>query len=266
MALPAGFGLPPLPYLVALLVSVLVVAALLVRARPRLTQQIVLSLAPWMVAGSALHALFQLELAPPVVDPLLGTPSVYLTTFVAAGVIWLLALAGAADRIPGILGSVGALVFLLATIPVLAGGGVLRPWLSVLSVAAAAILAIACWFTLARFFPGTTATTGGVGLLVLFAHGLDGVSTAVGADLLSFEERTPLSAAILELAGSLPTADLVGVGWLFILVKLGLATVIVHLFADYVREDPEGAYLLLALVIAVGLGPGAQNVLLFAVR
>jgi uncharacterized membrane protein len=49
-------------------------------------------------------------------------------------------------------------------------------------------------------------------------------------------------------------------------VKLGLAAVIVHLFADYIREEPEGAYLLFALVVAVGLGPGAQNVLLFAVR
>jgi uncharacterized membrane protein len=191
---------------------------------------------------------------------------VYLTTFVAAGVVWLAALAVAPDRVPAILAGVGALAFLLATIPVLASGGALRPWLSVLSVAGAVVLALACWFVLARVSPGTTATTGGVGLLVLFAHGLDGVSTAVGADLLAFEERTPLSAAILEFAGALPTADLLGVGWLFVLVKLGLAAVIVHLFADYVREEPEGAYLLLALVVAVGLGPGAQNALLFAVR
>jgi uncharacterized membrane protein len=105
-----------------------------------------------------------------------------------------------------------------------------------------------------------------VGVLVVFAHALDGVSTAVGADLLGFEERTPLSAAILEFAGTLPTADPLGVGWLFVLVKLALAGAIVSLFADYVREEPTQAYLLLSGVIAVGLGPGAQNVLLYVVR
>jgi uncharacterized membrane protein len=118
---------------------------------------------------------------------------------------------------------------------------------------------------LGRVSPDAVAATGSSGLLVVFAHALDGVSTAVGVDFLRASERTPLSAAILEFAGTLPTADPLGVGWLFVIVKLALAAAIVHLFAGYVREDPGQAYLLLAVIAAVGLGPGTQNVLLFAV-
>jgi uncharacterized membrane protein len=102
--------------------------------------------------------------------------------------------------------------------------------------------------------------------MVVFAHALDGASTAVGTDLLGAGERTPLSAAILEFAKTLPTADAIGAGWLFVLVKLALAVAVVNLFAGYVREDPRRAHLLLAVIVAVGLGPGVQNVLLFAVR
>jgi len=266
MALPEGFALPPLPYLGALLVSVIAVGGLLLRRRPPLTERVVLSLAPWMVVGSALHALFQIDAVSPSLAPLLGTPAVYLTTFVVAGLVWLAALSAAPEGVPRILGGAGTVAFLAAAATVLASAGAVHPWLSLGGVVVAAILTGACWLTLARLAPGTTTTTGGVGALVLFAHALDGVSTAIGADLLAFTERTPLSAAILEFAGSLPTADPFGSGWLFVLVKLALAAGIVHLFADYVREEPEQAYLLLAFVVAVGLGPGAQNVLLFAVR
>jgi uncharacterized membrane protein len=56
-----------------------------------------------------------------------------------------------------------------------------------------------------------------------------------------------------------------GVGWLFVLVKLLVAAGIVVLLADLVREDPVEGRLLLGFVAAVGLGPGVHNVLLFVV-
>nr|NIS28553.1 DUF63 domain-containing protein [Actinomycetota bacterium]NIU64024.1 DUF63 domain-containing protein [Actinomycetota bacterium]NIW25823.1 DUF63 domain-containing protein [Actinomycetota bacterium]NIX20692.1 DUF63 domain-containing protein [Actinomycetota bacterium] len=65
-------------------------------------------------------------------------------------------------------------------------------------------------------------------------------------------------------AGALPTAELLGVGWLFVAVKLGVAGAVVWLFADFVEDDPRQGYLLLAVVAAVGLGPGVHNLLLYA--
>jgi uncharacterized membrane protein len=100
---------------------------------------------------------------------------------------------------------------------------------------------------------------------VLFGHGLDGVSTAIGVDILGFGERTPASRVILDIAAELPTADTLGVGWLFLVVKLGVAAAVVALFVELVEEDPRQGYLLLALVAALGLGPGVHNLLLYAV-
>jgi uncharacterized membrane protein len=121
------------------------------------------------------------------------------------------------------------------------------------------------WISLRRLRPEATATAGAVGLLALFGHGLDAVSTAVGVDVLGFGERTPLSRVIMEFAAGLPTADFLGSGWLFVVIKMVLVGGIVVLFADYIEETPAEGYLLLGFIAAVGLGPGAHNLLLFAV-
>jgi len=118
---------------------------------------------------------------------------------------------------------------------------------------------------LRRLRPAATATTGAVGLLALFGHTVDGVSTAVGVDVLGFGERTPLSRLILHAAETLPTAKLIGVGWLFVIVKMIVAGGVVVLFREYVADEPAEGYALLGFVAAVGLGPGVHNLLLFTV-
>jgi uncharacterized membrane protein len=107
--------------------------------------------------------------------------------------------------------------------------------------------------------------TGAVGALAVFGHTLDGVSTAVGYDLLGFGEQTPLSRLIIEAGGALPTAEFIGSAWVFALVKVLVGVGIVALFEEYVRADPLEGYLLLGLVVAVGLGPGFHNLVLFAI-
>jgi uncharacterized membrane protein len=101
------------------------------------------------------------------------------------------------------------------------------------------------------------------GALVLFAHVLDGVTTTIGVDVLGSGERSALPARIMEFAAGLPTAEFIGTGWLFLVVKIAVASAVVVLFADYVREEPTQGNLLFALVTAVGLGPATNNYLLF---
>jgi len=267
--LPEGFALPPLPYLVVLAVGLVAVGALLRRRRPSVTDATVVALTPWMVLGSALHVLYALETLPPVVRPLAGTPAVYLTVAVVAGATWLGADAGAgdADTTPRFVGGVG----LVALVPVVAaalgvgaGRGSLRLLPSIAILVGAVAVAVATWALLRRGYAGVTAT-GRAGALAVAGHALDGVSTAVGIDLLGFDERTPLSALVLEFAASLPTNSLIGSGWLFVAVKLVVVSVVVIALTETVREDPVWGRLLLGFVAAVGLGPGAHNVLLFAV-
>lgn len=273
MVVPAGFSLPPLPYLLAILAAVAVVGALLVRVRPPVTARHAVALAPWMAAGACLRVLNVVDAIPPAVEPFFGAPAVYLSTFSLAGAVWLVGLAAFEDgdglaSTPALLGAAGAVVLLLlvgVALSVGASRGSLRAAWPVVGLLAAALLAALLWAGMRVVVPSTTAATGAVGLLAVFGHALDGVSTAIGIDVLRFGEQSPLSRSILEFAATLPTADLLGSGWLFVLVKATLAVAVVQLFADYVREDPSEGFLLLAVVAAVGLGPGVHNLLLFAI-
>jgi uncharacterized membrane protein len=262
--LPAGTTLPPVPHLLVVLLATGGVVAALRRRRPRVTARRVLALAPWMALGSAAHVLYVVDALPPVFAPFAGSPTVYLTVGSLAGAAWLAADAARPDRVAATLAAAGA-VFLVPVVAVAVATGISPSgarW-SAAALALALPVAGAAWAGLTRLRP-ETAVTGAVGALAVFGHALDGVSTAVGTAQLGFGERTPLSRLLLELDG-LPAVPVLADGWLFLLVKLTVASAVVWLFAAYVRETPAEGYLLLGFVAAMGLGPAAHNLLLFSV-
>ncbi len=268
-----GFVVPDPIYVAVLALTAVGVTLVLYLMQTPVTNRTVVALAPWMVTGSALHVLWRLEAFPSVVAPLFSSPSVYVTTYVAAALVWVASrgLAYANPQSPSIsrrLGSIGlgaAVTFISFVI----WNGIQQETLAlfwpVIAFAAAGVVAAVAWALFAIKFSEAAGVTGAAGALVVYAHALDGVSTAVAVDVLQLGESMVLSRAILEFAAMLPTAEYVGVGWLFVLVKLLLAAVVVVLFRSYVREDPVQGRLLLAFVAAVGLGPGAHNLLLFVV-
>lgn len=261
MVLPDGFALPPLPYLLPLLLATAAVLTLLVRRRPAVRQSTVLAFVPWMIAGAAAHVLDAAGTAPSALAPLLGTPSVYISTFVCAGAIWALS----TERVLAIAGTVGALCSVGAVLAVGYFWGAIAFFWPLLALVISIVLTVGTWGLFRRAFPVAAGTTAVVGILVVFGHVLDGISTAIGIDVLEVHERSPLPRAIMGFAETLPTAEVIGVGWLFVLVKLVLACGIVWLMTEYVEDAPSEGYLLLALIAAVGLGPGVHNLLLFAV-
>lgn len=265
MVLPAGSSVPPLPQAVVLAVAALVVAWGLYRERVQITDWTILALSPWMVAGATAYVVYQRGVIPSAVAPFFGSPSVYATTFVVAGVVWLLA-RGTNRPMTFLAGSgvFAVLVFTTVALTVGAEGG-LAPVLPLVGVALAGVVGWATWWAFGTVRPRDAATVGVAGPVVVFGHALDAISTAIGVDFLGFGERTPLSALILDLAGALPTAEALGVGWLFVLVKLVVVTLVLWLLAGYVRDEPAEGFTLLGLVAAVGLGPGAHNVLLFVI-
>jgi len=266
MVLPSGTELPPLSYGVPVALAAVAVFGSLYRARPAVDARHVAALAPWMVTGATLYALSQVELIAGAAAPLFGSPTVYATTGIVAGATWL-----AADRlgadVPRALAGVGSIAALAPAAYALqwaAGRGSLRLWPSAAVVLATAALAVLAWIGLARLSPGAAEATGAAGLLVVVGHALDGVSTAVGVGHLGVAEQTPLSRIVIEAGAALPGLPYVGGAWLFVAVKVALASGLVVLFTEYVRDEPRPAFLLLALTAAVGLGPGAHNVVLFA--
>lgn len=273
--LPEGFALPGLVYLVPVVLTLLAVAGVLVFLDPEVTDWTVVAFAPWMMLGAVLHVLYQQSAYPEILRPLFGTPTVYLTTAALGGAVWavstLLAAmrrTGSNDRQMGTVGAGVAVVFVTFSMYIGATAGGLTAtsafW-PVIGLVVAGIVAAVAWLLLSLTFTDAAAITGAPGALVVFAHSLDAISTAIGVDVLGAGERTPLSAAILDLAADLPTAELIGSGWLFILVKLLLALIIVAALEDLYRDAPRQARAVLGGVAAVGLGPGIHNLLLFAV-
>lgn len=268
--LPTGTALPSLPYLLAVLVALGTVGGELYRRRATVTPRLVAAFAPWMVAGATGYALFQVAAVPALIAPLFGNPIVYATTFAVAGAVWLFLLDRdyAVDRwrlpsVPGLLALAGALTageLLVAAYLTAAGRGTFSPRASLAALATSVVLAGAVWLAVRD----RVAVTGLPGMLVLFGHTLDGVSTGIGIEL-GFGEQTPVSALLIEFGAGLPPAALLGAAWLFVLVKLVVATLVLFAFRSYVREDPGEGALFLGVIAAVGLGPGAHNLVLFTV-
>lgn len=271
--LPTGFELPALPYVVGLVVALGFVLLLARVLEPPITRPLVLAFVPWMLTGAALNVLFGLGAFPPALAPFFGTPAVYITTFVVACLVWLvteLLSAGrlSEQRVPRRLAAVGGgttLVFSSFVLWQAIGFGTPRILWPTVGAIVGVLLGIAAYFLLGIIRGTATAYTGSLGLIVMVGHALDGVSTAVGVDLFGASEQSPLPRAIMNFAGDLPTAEIIGVGWLFVVVKLLIAGVVVVLLADYVHERPTEGDILLAFVAAVGLGPAVHNLLLFLV-
>ena len=266
----------PDPLVVAgLALAALTVVGILVLVRPAVSPAVVLGFAPWMVLGGLLHVLHRMHLAvdeellPGSVAVLFSAPSVYLTTAILAGLVW--AGTGAtADRGPDAPATL-AVTGSLATVAVGAFGARaasrefgLDPGLALAGLVGSLALSGLVYLALAAWRPAVVEATRAVGALVIFAHVLDALTTAIGVELLDAGERSTAPQFVLDLAAALPTADLLGVAWLFVLLKIALAVGIVALFRGYVEERPgEGAFFL-GVVAAVGLGPGAHNFFLFA--
>lgn len=278
-----GFVVPPAPHTVFLVVAVVAIVATLYSFRPPVTQKLVVAFGPWMVSGAALHVLYQLGerfqvwVYPQLLEPLFSAPAVYLTTFVGMGAVWVVVevvdntLKSAAewhDYPARYLGASGTGVMLVLVGLVFWQGldplvGPLRPILPTIGLLVALVLTAAVYLLVGLWRTYVIAEARYVGALVLFAHAFDGVTTAVGVDLLGSGERSALPALIMDFAADLPTAQYVGSGWLFVVVKLAVAVLVVVLFADFVQDESTRGNLLFALVAAVGLGPGANNYLLF---
>jgi uncharacterized membrane protein len=280
MAAPfSGFVTPPLAHLVVLFVATVVVGAVLYVIHPPVTQRTVLALVPWVVTGAALHVFYQLgaaveaQLYPDLLAPLFSAPAVYVTTFVVAGLVWIFAVMvgsalGGRHTAMMYLGGVGTGIATLLLVLLVWQGtqlavGPLRPFVPVLSVIIAGVATFVLYMLLGTWRTYVIAEARLSGALVLFAHVLDGISTSIGVDLLGSSERSYLPRQIMEFAADLPTEPYLGVGWLFVVVKMLVAVGIIVAFADYIEAEPTRGNLVYAAVMIVGLGPAMNNILLF---
>ncbi|XGI83262.1 DUF63 family protein [Halorutilales archaeon Cl-col2-1] len=257
--LPHGFRLPSVEYLIPLVLGVALAVYFLLRTKPTVETSTVVGLLPWVGLGGVLRVAHRIEILPASVEPLFGTPSVYLTTFVAAVTVWLFALRQ--PRSDTILGAVGLSVAVPLLVSIYVYHGTTHLVAPLAGLVVTALLTAAVWLGVARLQPDAAETTGYVGLAVVLGHVLDGVSTAVGIDLLGFNEETPLSRVVIGIGYHLTPSF--GGTWLFVLLKIAVAVGVVVGFTEYVDERPSEGRLILAVAAALGLGPGVHNIVFF---
>ncbi len=141
-------------------------------------------------------------------------------------------------------------------------------------LALASVLAYAVWRGVGERYPEVLAATGYVGLLVVWAHAIDGVANVLTADWLDvlipgtelfYYAKHPANQIIISVTDSIQPAGLtaaIGSSWPFLVVKLALPAVVLGLFdREFVEESPRYALLLLVAITAVGLGPGTRDML-----
>jgi uncharacterized membrane protein len=270
------FVVPDPVVVVALAVPAVAVAVLLYALRPQVSQRTVLAFVPWMVSGALLHVLYQMHTAldetvvSVVPTAVLSAPSVYVTAFVLMGAVWILAALGnprRTRRVAHLLAGTG--VVAVASI-----GGyaiwvaldrfALEPALPLLGLLGSLVVTAVLYIGLGLWRPYIVAKARLAGALVVFAHVFDAITTAIGVELLDAGERSTFPRLVMEFAADLPTADLLGEAWLFVVIKVVIATAIVALFHDYVEDRPSEGNLFFAFMAAVGLGPAVHNFCLFA--
>lgn len=271
--LPSGLVVPGLPYLLTLLTLSVAVGALVYFLEPPLSQWFVVAIAPWTVVGGAFHAFYQIDAYPAWAAPIFSAPSVYLTTFVVMGTVWLGATfigriwdnPESTDKYLGGAG-LGFAVVLVAFVfwQSLAFGGPQFVWPTI-AFLLSGMITVGVYIVLGYVQTEAVSEVGVAGAIVVFGHVLDGISTAIGIDVLGTTERSPIPAMIMDVAGRLPTADLIGTGWLFVVVKILVAALVVALFADFADEHPRQGFVTLAFIAGLGFGPASNNLLLFII-
>jgi uncharacterized membrane protein len=147
------------------------------------------------------------------------------------------------------------------------------PQILVVDLGLASVLTYGLYVAADRYEPAIHEGTGRAGIVVLWAHAIDGVANVVAADWLpqlghpieAYGAKHVANRAIIGVTETLQPAALsaaVGTSWPFLLVKLAVALGIVWLFDDRIfTESPRYAVLLLVAATAVGLGPGTRDML-----
>lgn len=273
------FAIPPLLQSVSLLVGCGIILALLLATRPPVTQRTVIAFVPWIVSGAALHVFYQLgeiyqvRLYPPEIEMLFSAPAVYLTTFGAMGTVWaVMSMVLPRDKhrtqVPLFLGVIGV-GFTLPLMGLLVFQGQdpavspLEPTWPLVALFASIVATAAVYFFLGIWRTYIIAKARLAGALVIFAHLFDAITTTIGVDQLGASERSAVPRAILDFTADLPVPEVLGTGWLLIILKLFLAGAIVMYFADDLRDHESQTNILFAFVTALGLGPAAYNFFLF---
>jgi Predicted membrane protein len=273
-------------YMVVLLVGIAGAILLLRRLAITVDAELILALVPLMIFGGGLRVLE--DYLDAAVDPLLLypwntlliSPVIYLTVFVVALVVVLggVATARRADASPARVVTLAGGT--LAAIPpailieraVSTSAVMLYPQVIAVVVVGTAAAVLVVMRILTQLRPRLVRGREMLAMVVIGAHGLDGLANVVGLDWMpaldagpNLIAKHPANQFVVDVTSAIQPAGLtavIGDTWPFLAIKLVAAVVILWVFEpEFIEESPQFSGLLLVAIIAVGLGPGTRDVL-----
>ena len=262
-------------YVVALLITITGTVLMLdnfgVGEEPRFFWAMV----PFMLLGSGLRVIEDAHNQMPdggglsyPLNTLFISPVIYFTVFVIAvacilAAIWLNR-QGHTDTYHRPLTVMGTVVFLLSLgyLSVLAvlpdNPVVFYPQVLAVVVAGSVASTALTWYAIQWAAPHIHAGTRDIGVMVLFAHAVDGVANVVGLDYMellgagnNLYPKHPVNKWVVETSGF---------AFPFLVIKMVAAAFVLWIFEpELYEESPRYTTLLLVAVTSVGLGPGTRD-------
>ena len=273
-------------YMLILLVGIAGVILLLRRLAITVDAELILALVPLMIFGGGLRVLE--DYLDAAVDPLmlypwntlLISPIIYLTVFVVALVVVLggVVTARGVDVAParGIALTGGVLAVIPPAILLERAVGttavVVYPQVIAVVTVGTAAAVLMVMQILERVQPRLVRGREKLAMVVIGAHGLDGLANVVGLDWMpalqagpNLIAKHPANQFVVDVTSAVQPASVtavIGDTWPFLAIKLAAAVVILWVFEpEFIDESPQFSGLLLVAIIAVGLGPGTRDVL-----
>lgn len=247
---------------------------------------VLFALVPFVLFGGALRTVEDAANVVPVgigypTNTLIISPVIYVTVFIitlsAILVSLWLSQRGIVEGYEPVLAgfgtlalfiTVGYLGFLVTTTRALQ----FHPQMLILTLGIASLIAGGVYLAIGKTMPSLNAGTGLIGLTILWAQSVDGVSNVLASDWwnviglpFQYSAKHPVNRIIVgitELVVPSSVISTIGDSWPFLLVKVILAVGVIWLFDESIfEESPRYSYLLMLAIIVVGLGPGTRDML-----
>jgi uncharacterized membrane protein len=145
------------------------------------------------------------------------------------------------------------------------------PLVFVVVMGLASLIAVGAYAAIERFAPDINAGTKYMGLVVLWAHAIDGVANVVASDWATafglpflYGSKHPIDRILSDVVVALPGGieNVLGDSWLFLVVKVLVPVAILAVFErEFVEDSPRYSVMLLIAIVAVGMGPGTRDMI-----
>ena len=243
------------------LICIFVVLKILARLKVEIDTRFIISVTPYILAGSSLRVFEDSDLFIPPIKYLFVTPGIYFVVFAVTISVLSLALAleknGKIKDFHGFF-CAGGIVWTLVNIAILLYTGEVKHLDYAFSILILGILATGIVYLVSRQL-NFTPLTDGLNISILFTHLLDASSTYVGMDWLNYTEKHVVPTFIIDFVGNYSDHPALVMYPLKLLVFIP----VIYMLDKQKDDDNDRKIIqLMKLVIFVlGLSPAVRNTL-----